>query len=69
MLEKLATALVAFQQKVSHSLYGADVKPMSEVIDQSSGEVVPNISYPGDDCCVVYADPNFSGTSHKFCID
>ena len=65
MLEKLATALVALSQKIKYQLVGEDAKTFADVIT----EKVPNFSYPGDNCCDFFADPEWRGTKVSFCID
>ena len=65
MLEKLATALVALSQKIKYQLVEEEVKTFSE----AATEAVPNLTYPGDNCCDFFFDPDWTGTKMSFCID
>ena len=52
---KFAAALVATVQSGIENAFSRKQTPM------------PNISYPGDNCCTFFADPGYSGESLNFC--
>lgn len=62
MFAKFAAAVVAAvkQTGIMDASLFKDATPEATI-------PVPNISYPGDNCCILYKDPNYSGEALTKC--